>query len=420
MASNQFLYGIPRPKTRAKEIPTLSTIAFTNQLSSLLAQTSTSTATTATTARPRPSKVKSSIFNTHNKHTKKRALADDNPDDVDNADTPSTSTISRKLKLSNRDPLSIVDSSTLQRSKRKLEEKARIYASMKRGDYVPPNGSMTAQVRDANLLVDFDRKWAETGQESGFISSDEESDSADGKDLVEYEDEFGRQRQGTRAEARREERRRAAQVHAAETLEDLSAHPAPPPQLIRGDVIQSAAFNPDAQIAAQMEDLARRRDRSLTPPPASHYDANSEIRSKGVGFYAFSREEGERRREMEELERQRQETEWKRAEQQGTNAADAVTPADESKSTDKTNEVKLNPQPAPNNEANEANSLFNLKPTKPTVHTEAKVQEIRMEGRPQPQFPSFSTKQTVEVEDEPEEVDLASRFLDSLDDEGIR
>ena len=187
---------------------------------------------------------------------------------------------------------------------------------MKRGDYVPPTGSRTVQVRDANLLVDFDRKWAEAGRPSGFISSDdEESDLADADDLVEYEDEFGRQRQGTRADARREERRRAAQAHAAETLQELSARPAPPPNLIRGDVIQSAAFNPEAQIAAQMEEMARRRDRSLTPPPQTHYDANSEIRSKGVGFYAFSREEGERRREMEALKRERRETERKRAAQ---------------------------------------------------------------------------------------------------------
>lgn len=292
---------------------------------------------------------------------------------------------------------------------------------MKRGDYVPPAGSMTAQVRDANLLVDFDRKWAETGQESGFISSDEESDAADDKELVEYEDEFGRQRQGTRAEARREERRRAAQAHAAETLQDFSARPAPPPQLIRGDVIQSAAFNPDALITAQMEDLARRRDRSLTPPPDSHYDANSEIRSKGVGFYAFSREEGERRREMEALERQRQETERKRAEQEeGVNAADGVAHAEERKLSDKTNQVGLDSRSEPTEENDEANILSNSNQSKPIIHTEDEMEEIRIEKRPQPQLPSMSTKQTIKVEDEPEEVDLASRFLDSLDNEGIR
>lgn len=285
---------------------------------------------------------------------------------------------------------------------------------MKRGDYVPPTGSMTAQVRDANLLVDFDRKWAETGQEGGFISSDEESDSADGNELVEYEDEFGRQRQGTRAEARREERRRAAQAHAAETLQDLSARPAPPPQLIRGDVIQSAAFNPDAQIAAQMEDLARRRDRSLTPPPASHYDANSEIRSKGVGFYAFSREEGERRQEMEALERQRQETERERAAQTDTATADAISHADESKNMIRNiNEARSNSQPDSAKESDEAKSL-----ARPTIHTEEE-EKIRTKKLSQSQS-SFPTKQIVQVEDEAEEVDLASKFLDSLDDEGIR
>lgn len=273
---------------------------------------------------------------------------------------------------------------------------------MKRGDYVPPTGSTTAQVRDTNLLVDFDRKWAETGQASGFMSSDEESDSADGNnELVEYEDEFGRQRQGTRAEANREARRRAAQAHAAETLEELSARPAPPPQLIRGDVIQSAAFNPDAQIAAQMEELARRRDRSLTPPPASHYDANSEIRSKGVGFYAFSREEGERKREMEALERQRQETERKRA-------AEA-------------HEVGSNhPQPFPTKDDNNNNETGSSNPaSNPTIHIEEEEQEEEKQSQPSPLPNPLATSQPFNNEVGKEAADLADRFLDSLDDEGV-
>lgn len=333
----------------------------------------------------------------------------------------------------------MVDSSTLQRSKRKLEEKARIYASMKRGDYVPPTGSTTAQVRDANLLVDFDRKWAEAGGTSGFISSDEESDSAnDGNDeLVEYEDEFGRQRQGTRAEARREERRRAAQAHAAATLQELSARPAPPPQLIRGDVIQSAAFNPDAQIAAQMEELARRRDRSLTPPPASHYDANSEIRSKGVGFYAFSREEGERRREMEELERQRQETERKRAAQAQTEAdavakggsvAEGVGDADDSKIITNGHDVGTHPRP---DDPSQEHHYHHHHHHDNQNHNDAESTEInspkkQAESQPEPSSPfptkekTITTKDEAEEAEEIEEVALANRFLDSLDDEGIR
>lgn len=81
-------------------------------------------------------------------------------------------------------------------------------------------------------------------------------------------------------------------------------------------MIQAGAFNPDMQTSTQMEELARKRDRSMTPPPAVHYDANSEVRSKGVGFYAFSKDEGERMREMEGLEGLREGTERERKEKQ--------------------------------------------------------------------------------------------------------
>jgi hypothetical protein len=422
MASNQSLYGIPRPKTRAKEIPTSSTAAFTNQLSALLAPTSSST---TTAARSRPSKIKSSIFNTHNKSTKKRALADIADGDDNGADgAPPNSATSRKLKLSTRHALSTVDSSTLQRSKRKLEEKARLYSSMKRGDYVPPAGSVTAQVRDANLLVDFDRKWAEAGRPTSFSSSDEESDTADPNERVEYEDEFGRQRVGTVAEARREERRRAAQAHAAETLEELSARPAPPPQLIRGDVIQSAAFNPAAQIAAQMEEMARRRDRSLTPPAETHYDANSEIRSKGVGFYAFSKEEGERRREMEALKREREETERKRratasasqAEgdaEVGSGSGSGDAHAQRMKShTDGGNGEEVikhpdHPYPhfQPHPDAGEGNHDTDLR-----AREERKTHNLINADHAVPVKPKATAAEEYE-----KEMDVADRFLDSLD-----
>ena len=189
---------------------------------------------------------------------------------------------------------------------------------MKRGDYVPSRNSVTAAQREANLLVDFDRKWAEDVEAGRVHSDDSGSDSgaSSAGEIVEYEDEFGRQRRGTRAEAAREKRRREAQAHAASELSQLSARPSAPSELIYGDTIQSGAFNPDAQIASQMENIAAKRDRSATPPEAVHYDATTEVRSKGVGFYAFSKDEGERMREMEELKKEREETEGRRRERE--------------------------------------------------------------------------------------------------------
>ena len=87
-----------------------------------------------------------------------------------------------------------------------------------------------------------------------------------------------------------------------------------PSNLIYGDVVQSLAFNPDEPIAAKMEEIARKRDRSMTPPEAKHYEADKEIRSKGVGFYTFSKDEATRERELEALERERLETERMRQE----------------------------------------------------------------------------------------------------------
>ncbi|KAL8717546.1 MAG: hypothetical protein Q9225_005224 [Loekoesia sp. 1 TL-2023] len=303
MASKKSLYGTPRPSAglqRAKEISSSTSLAFTSQLSSLLAQSVSSAQ--STTGRARPSRNKEDIFKTHNKNSKKRALAD----------------ISSDGAQGHQQDVGAVDAADLHRSKRKMEEKARLYASMKRGDYVPP--SRSSHNAEEHALVDFDRKWAEdieAGRDNGHeTSSDEGNNDSEAESLVDYEDEFGRQRRGTKAERDRELLRRNAATYAESQLQSFAARPTAPSNVIRGDTIQSAAFNPDQTISEQMEELARKRDKSLTPPPETHYDASKEIRSKGVGFYAFSKDEEERKREMEELERQRGETEKVKREQE--------------------------------------------------------------------------------------------------------
>lgn len=198
-----------------------------------------------------------------------------------------------------------------------MEEKARLYAAMKRGDYVPPGGD---DARDERGLVDFDRKWAEdeaAGRAADYETSSDSDDGGSEAEMVDYEDEFGRQRRGTRVDAAREEQRRKARAYAAEEPDRFSARPAQPRALIYGDTVQAAAFNPEEPVAAQMETLARKRDRSVTPPEEVHYDANGEVRSKGVGFYSFSRDKEGRRGEMEALGRERAETERGRREREG-------------------------------------------------------------------------------------------------------
>lgn len=310
--SHNGLYGVKDPaKTKVKEISSSTALAFSSQLASLISKDSTRT---TTAGRPRPSKRKADIFSQHRKKNGKRRVAD--------ADAAADAEDGGQ-RHKTEDDIGGVDSAALQRSRRRMEEKARIYAAMKRGDYIRPgNGN------DERNLVDFDRKWAEqeasgqNGEDDAMPSSSDNNDDSDGDEgeLVEYEDEFGRQRKGSKAEAAREERRRRIQANASEEAEQFSARPKEPKNVIRGDTVQYNAFNPDETTAERIADLAKKRDRSATPPEQVHYDANAEVRTRGTGFYTFSKDEEGRRKEMEALERERLQTEKEREEREARKA----------------------------------------------------------------------------------------------------
>jgi hypothetical protein len=136
MSSDTGLYGIRKPKNTPKEISSSTSLAFASTLSGLLSNSAPS----QKPGRPRPSKNKSDIFTSHNKNTKKRAardLEDDGHAQVHKAN------------------IGAVDESVLHRSKRKMEEKAKQYSAMKRGDYVGGGEN------EGDGLIDFDRKWAD-------------------------------------------------------------------------------------------------------------------------------------------------------------------------------------------------------------------------------------------------------------------
>ena len=297
----QALYGVKQAsKTKAREISSSTSLAFSTNLTSLITNASRNP---TSTGRPRPNKSKSDIFTSHNKNTKKRAAADLAEDG--------------EQKHKTKADLGSVDSATLHRSKRRMQEKARLYAAMKRGDYIGPGDG-----HDERGLVDFDRKWAEVqaggdGADNEVTSSGSDSAGSDEEqELVEYEDEFGRTRTGTKAQARREERHMRIQVTAAEEEERFSAKPKMPTNIIYGDTIQYDAFNPDESIAEQMANIAKKRDRPATPPEEHHYNASAEIRTKGTGFYGFSQDAKGRKREMEALEQERLDTERARKEKE--------------------------------------------------------------------------------------------------------
>lgn len=211
-----------------------------------------------------------------------------------------------------------------------MEEKVRLYNAMKRGEYIGREDSQGQGQGHGQGLVDFDRKWAdahargtqdsasEQGSDDDDDDDDSNSDSAtkDAPKTVEYLDEFGRLRHGTPHAARRAAQSQHLSRLAHNTLAESAAHPQRPSNIIYGDTIQHAAFNPDHIITSQMEALAKKRDKSPTPPPDTHYDANGEIRNRGTGFYAFSQDTELRKEEMEALERERGETERLRRERE--------------------------------------------------------------------------------------------------------
>ncbi|GJD00888.1 hypothetical protein ColKHC_09713 [Colletotrichum higginsianum] len=308
MPQDPNLYGQPPPKKRKTSTAFGNSLDFTAQLTSLM---SASPTTTSAPARPRPSRTKDLVLGGARSKARGGGSGSSVPADASN-------------KLNLKEPLGTEeDSSNLARARRRMEEKARLYAAMKRGDYVPKEN-------ESAPLIDFDRKWAEseadkdnkagTSSGSGSGSDDEaDQDKDEGNVIIEYEDEFGRLRRGTRADKERLERQRRRGLLGAEELERMSARPAAPAKLLYGDAIQTMAFNPEDPD--RMEELASKRDRSATPPEARHYDADSEIRTKGTGFYKFSKDEETRKREFQNLEDERIRTETSRKERENKKEA---------------------------------------------------------------------------------------------------
>jgi hypothetical protein len=324
--TNPSLYGIPRHSQKPSSqstAPSASNLAFTTQLSSLITKGTESPAR----GRPRPSKSsKSDIFAVHNKGAQKRAAAD-----LRDADDE---TSVRQIHKRTAD-IGAVDAATLHRSKRRLEEKARMYEDLKGGLYLAGDSDDEADTnvggddylarlrrKEKEGLVDFDRKWADA--QRARASDDSNSDGEDGEEaddnasIVSYEDELGRTRRGTRAEAAR-----AALAKAQESGEGQGPErwrPARPEKLIYGAAVQAEAFNPSSSAAEQMASLAARRDRSPTPPEETHYDADAEVRNRGTAFYAFAKDEETRRKQMEELMSAREETQREREARQARRA----------------------------------------------------------------------------------------------------
>ncbi|KAI8578644.1 hypothetical protein K450DRAFT_245867 [Umbelopsis ramanniana AG] len=164
---------------------------------------------------------------------------------------------------------------TLEASRAALQRKAKIYEEMrKRRRYNNSDDD------DENQLIDFESR--------PFSDSDGEDDEekSDGDDpWVDYEDEFGRSRTIRQSQVPRSRPR------------------SPSPQL---------TSEPAYPVFTTADYEARKREGS-EERETQRYDAEREIRTKGVGFYTFSKDEDERKAQMEELKRLREQTETARA-----------------------------------------------------------------------------------------------------------
>jgi hypothetical protein len=321
MPDDPHLYGQRPPKRQKKQLAVSNSVAFTSQLSALLAAEKATPSTAASSNRVKSrdssaklqstSKASSSLFG--GGKSKRKPGREGEPEKRGDSN-------SNKLRLKSPNGTED-DKEERARARRNMETKARLYAAMKRGDYIAREGEVAP-------LVDFDRKWAEAHEDerpAGYESSSGDDRSEDDGDedaaannsdneIVEYEDEFGRLRTGTKAAVRRMEQRLARGQAAAAELENMSARPRAPENLMFGHTVQTEAFI--AQDSDAMEALARKRDRSATPPEMKHYDANKEVRTKGVGFFQFSKDESKRAEEMAALEAERLNTERVRKERE--------------------------------------------------------------------------------------------------------
>ncbi|KAG0133470.1 hypothetical protein HOY82DRAFT_264465 [Tuber indicum] len=197
------------------------------------------------------------------------------------------------------------------RSRKKLIVKAGVYERLRKG------GGGDGEEEDG--LVDFNRKWVEEG-EPEFCTSSSSSDEEEGGEMVEHTDDLGRTRRISskaltrmlRREARTGQRAQDQQIPPSQAHHPLAAQPAPE-SISYGPRIQTGAFQTANFSSVPTADmLAAAMSIEKEGVDEVHYDAGGEVRTKGVGFYRFSKDEDDRKREFQELEEERRRTERER------------------------------------------------------------------------------------------------------------
>ncbi|OAX41188.1 hypothetical protein K503DRAFT_686013 [Rhizopogon vinicolor AM-OR11-026] len=190
---------------------------------------------------------------------------------------------------------------TIESARVALERKAKVYEQLQRGK---SGGLSEAQYE--SLLIDFESQRPGEYFESDSDDVDESltvpgQPPNDDDPIIEYEDEFGRQRTARQSEVPR---------HLLPRSEDAQALPDDDKDVIHNPVNFFPVYEPSAERLKALDEA----DAEANNPLASRYDATRENRTKGAGFYQFSADEEKRQQEMEELRSARMETEKTRQE----------------------------------------------------------------------------------------------------------
>ncbi|WVQ96031.1 hypothetical protein IAU59_003131 [Kwoniella sp. CBS 9459] len=198
-----------------------------------------------------------------------------------------------------------------------LKAKAKKYEAIRRGDF---SGLSGKELEEA--VIDFERKLEEEAYSSHSSDEDESArpsrrrwsnhdESDDGEDdleKVEYVDEMGRTRMGTRKEAREAERLKGGDDAPLDQSAENSAYAEVlQSKVIHGDQNFFPVYEPDPDALKAKYRAAEEEAR------AHHYDSTKEVRVKGAGQYQFSLDEEARAEQMASLSAQRKETEAARA-----------------------------------------------------------------------------------------------------------
>ncbi|CAK7225080.1 hypothetical protein SBRCBS47491_005770 [Sporothrix bragantina] len=305
MPQDPDLYGQRTAKKKKTELGLSNTLDFTSHMQSLIKAKPSSSASSSRSGEKRSS---TSLFSSL--PNKKSKTSDDKKEKSAKSKSKSKASKAPWAKRPAQGTADAeLDAHEREQIRRNMAAKAKRYAEMQRGDYIPREGEVQS-------LVDFDRKWAERRTNGDASESDHSSDSEDNqnKEMVEYVDEFGRTRTVSKARRERDLRREERAARAAQDLEEMRARPAPPPdssRLLYGDVIQTEAI--EAAVDRPAPWGGGDGDGDAEQP--THYRAQDDVRTRGAAFYAFATNDEEKRAaQMQALADERTKTESARAE----------------------------------------------------------------------------------------------------------